>query len=483
MKKILTFTFGFFLFVISANSAHAFSGSGGGTSDSPYLITRCSQFLEIASNLSSYYKQANDIDCTGTSFSSISGSFGGTLDGNNYAISNITITGKGFFESTNDAVIKNVRLISGSVTNAGSQVGSLIGASSGNLTVSHVSSALNLSSTGDSGGFIGRVFEATGDTVLIEKCSFTGNITTSDLGTAGGIIGYAAVGSSSTIPNVTIRDCYTSGTYTSDYIIGGIIGYSGSNPENTEIVSIINSYSTMTAVGNSADYAGGLVGYLPWGQITDSFAAPTFSGTITYKGGIAGYSSPSDVDISGVYFDRYIAGTSSCGGTGGTLSCTAVNSGNSNPNYFKGDNTNAPLNSWNFTDIWQTSIGGYPTLRGFISPSSSGFSSSSSSSSTSSSCTTQAPLSAPNLFQMAVSRTSVNLFFAPVSGANSSYVISYGFDENANNFATSFNYGYSSGVISYQINSLFPGKWYFKVRGQNGCMPGEWSFVKSIKVI
>lgn len=31
----------------------------------------------------------------------------------------------------------------------------------------------------------------------------------------------------------------------------------------------------------------------------------------------------------------------------------------------------------------------------------------------------------------------------------------------------------------YSVNYLFPGAWYFKVRGQNSCMPGEWS--KSVR--
>ena len=493
LKKLLLYSIFSFSILFFVPTVSAFSGSGAGTSGNPYLIRSCDQFLEIANSLSSNYKQANDIDCTGVSFTSISGGFSGTLDGNNYATNNITITGRGFFTTTNNAVIRNVRLVSGSVTNSGSQAGSLIGGSSGNLTISHTSSALNINSTGDAGGFIGRLNEATGKVILIEKCSYTGNITTSNFGIAGGLIGYAAVGSSSTIPNVTIQDCYTSGTYTTDYIIGGIIGYSSSNPESTEVVEVINSYSTMSGVGSGASFAGGLIGYFPWGGISNSFAAPTFSGTITNKGAVAGYADTSKAQVSGMYFDTFSAGTSNCAGTGSVLTCTAVNSGNSTPAYFQSNSTNAPMSSWNFTDIWQVNSGAYPILRGFTSPAPINADSSTSSTSVSNGvlapidsttpgeCRDSTPTFIPNLFEIDTAGTFATLSFTAAKDNVSGYDINFGFNQSANNFGDKMNS--NEGWLIHQTIWMLPKntEMFFKVRAVNGCTAGEWSNVMKVK--
>jgi len=98
------------------------------------------------------------------------------------------------------------------------------------------------------------------------------------------------------------------------------------------------------------------------------------------------------------------------------------------------------------------------------------------------SCTDAMPTNAPNLFSVLPQGLSAVLNFVPVSGSNSSYVISYGFDANADLFATSFNYS-GTDVMSYSVNHLFPGIWYFKIRGQNGCMPGEWSEAKRVRIL
>jgi len=98
------------------------------------------------------------------------------------------------------------------------------------------------------------------------------------------------------------------------------------------------------------------------------------------------------------------------------------------------------------------------------------------------SCTDAMPMNSPDLFSVTPQGLSTVINFVPVSGSNSSYAISYGFDTNADLFATSFNYS-GTDVMSYSVNYLFPGTWYFKIRGQNGCMPGEWSGVKSVRIL
>jgi len=97
-------------------------------------------------------------------------------------------------------------------------------------------------------------------------------------------------------------------------------------------------------------------------------------------------------------------------------------------------------------------------------------------------CQDSSPHTAPTLSQITASKGSVTIYFVPIQGQNISYYVSYGFDSSAEGFGTSFSYPNSSGMIAYKINALFPGTWYFKVRGQNGCQPGNWSGVKSVRV-
>ena len=106
-----------------------------------------------------------------------------------------------------------------------------------------------------------------------------------------------------------------------------------------------------------------------------------------------------------------------------------------------------------------------------------------SSSSTSSplSCGDSAPITAPDLFQIDTNSTQATLYFAPAGNPVSYYFISYGFTSIAEGFSTQFNQGSSPTALSYTINALSPNTtYYFKVRGGNGCMPGNWSSVKSV---
>lgn len=96
-------------------------------------------------------------------------------------------------------------------------------------------------------------------------------------------------------------------------------------------------------------------------------------------------------------------------------------------------------------------------------------------------CTNPAPL-APRIFQITATRDKSTLSFIPNAGAQNNYTISYGPYSDATMHNISFDYSAKSGTIPYTIGSLEGNTtYYFKVRANNGCMPGEWSKILSIK--
>lgn len=95
-------------------------------------------------------------------------------------------------------------------------------------------------------------------------------------------------------------------------------------------------------------------------------------------------------------------------------------------------------------------------------------------------CST-APNGSPNLFQINTSKNSATLYFSPV-GQASNYLVSYGFDPNANQFNVFTNQGASTGVLSYTIGSLpSNSNIYLKVFAQNNCGQGNWSNIMQTK--
>lgn len=94
------------------------------------------------------------------------------------------------------------------------------------------------------------------------------------------------------------------------------------------------------------------------------------------------------------------------------------------------------------------------------------------------SCGSSKPVGKPDLFQIDATTNSATIYFTPVSGI-SKYYISYSTSSSAEEHGVEVNLG-NEGVQNYTVNLLSPATaYYFKVRGQNGCMPGSWSDVKA----
>ncbi len=261
-----------------------------------YTIIKTAEDLKaVANNLSGKYILMNDIDLAGIDWEPIgkhcptaddpwAGAFRGEFNGNGFSIKNLTVTADendtavGLFGVTDGATITNTIVenanvtapsdfneiavgiligvsrdtnidnvtVSGSVS--GHQgVGGLIGVvnDSDNLdkiTISNVNANVNVNSAFYAGGLIGKINSTAHNSLVIENCHTSGNVTVTD-SAAGGLIGEAG----KTI--VTVNNCSSNmniareNEYPSELSwlldtsrIGGIIGNC-----NGTFISICNS--------------------------------------------------------------------------------------------------------------------------------------------------------------------------------------------------------------------------------------------------
>lgn len=169
----------------------------------------------------------------------IRNAFGGTFDGNNHIIKNLTVTNDdGLFASVNGATIKNLK-VEGTISNNDSTgVGGIVGKTQGTVTIKNcafsgnVSSENNKSSAGV-GGIVGIVNNGK---LLLENCYSTADVRSGNC--AGGILGRV------TAKGTTIKNSFSTGAITGK-AKGGIVGSMTSSKS-----SISNCYWTQPDAGN-----------------------------------------------------------------------------------------------------------------------------------------------------------------------------------------------------------------------------------------
>jgi hypothetical protein len=324
------------------------------------------QLIKESANLGKKYKQETHLDLLSVNWTPIGNSalpFTGEYDGSESEITNLKIEGTayqvGLFRYTNNATLRNIRLVSGAV-NGASAVGGICGVAYGSTSITNVHSGITVTGTS---GVVGGICGTSQGTTTFTSCRNTGNVkTVGNNGNVGGLIGN--IGGTS----CKIKDCDNRGEIEASYFLGGLVGYVAST--STEIIACRNSgFIKNTGSGNS----GGLVGGCESNKkttITACYNTGTVhhGGTSNSIGGIVG-SFGTTCTLTASYNTGTVTGSNPsllgliCGYNGGTTTSCYWTKGSSNAS--KGvvsgtDNTKAfGASSWPTTGTngWGTGDG------------------------------------------------------------------------------------------------------------------------------
>lgn len=92
-------------------------------------------------------------------------------------------------------------------------------------------------------------------------------------------------------------------------------------------------------------------------------------------------------------------------------------------------------------------------------------------------CTDAKPSDTPRIRKIEAFPNRIKISTTSVEYNNSYYFIAFGFENGDERFGVQFPYGVTPHHwVNYFVNELAPSTtYYFKVRGGNGCKPGNWS--------
>jgi len=276
---------------------------GNGTVDDPYILMDANDLNAVRLfGLEKHYMLGSDIDLSSydnwSSIGTKESPFTGSLDGDDYIISNLLINGNsdyiGLFGYNSGALsnieIENVNVSgknyvgglvgynTGTISNVSIKngkiegqdyVGGLVGSQSGTITSSYT----NITVQGNNyvGGLVGK------NEGNVSKCYSAGSITGKSK--VGGLLGYNSS---------EISDCYSISNIvitneTEDSYSGGLIGYM----ESSEDCLVNNCYAigkiTTIRIDNTV---GGLIGYGNLEYVKNSYWVPETTSRLTSAGGI-----------------------------------------------------------------------------------------------------------------------------------------------------------------------------------------------------
>jgi hypothetical protein len=300
-------------------------------------ITTAQELSNIRNNLTATYRLMNDIDLESAEWQPIgtaSTPFSGTFIGNQFTISNLTITQTqtyvGLF-ANNSGTIKNLKLGNVQINVTGSissfiYAGSLVANNTGTIeNIETISGSLFIRARGGNNGHVGGIIGFHNRETTLDKLTNAVIITGQSGTSTAGLIGI----SNSTI---TITNSLNSGSVSGTSNVGGLIGISNST------ITITNSLNSGSVSGTS-NQVGGLIGISnSTTTITNSLNSGSVSGTSNQVGGLIGYGSTTTItnslnsgSVSGNY---YVGGLIGYGST--TTITNSLNSGSVSGNYSVG---------------------------------------------------------------------------------------------------------------------------------------------------
>ncbi|MFA5368313.1 MAG: GLUG motif-containing protein, partial [Dehalococcoidia bacterium] len=289
--------------MLSTQEAHAFSGTGNGTSGDPYIITNVTQLQEMKDELYAYYALGNNINITPASLpdpdgfmpvGSESNRFYGGLDGRGYTITGLTIKrtdNLGLFGCVGaGGNVNDVRLVNANITGR-NNVGALVGLNYGTVTGSYsAGTSGTIKGTNSIGGLVGSNRGTVEESYATRKVegsdlvgglvgeNYQGTVTNSyatgnveGINTVGGLVGWNYYG--------TVEDSRATGAVSGLSDVGGLVGW------NDLYGTVTGSYAT--GIVSATSDAGGLIGE-NWGTVTYSYAEGDVDGTNDCVGGLIG---------------------------------------------------------------------------------------------------------------------------------------------------------------------------------------------------
>lgn len=220
-------------------------------------VTNYSEFAAALNGTATYIVLANDIDASGQTFEPTRTNFAGVLDGQGYAVINLTISqtssnGGLFKQAGGNAVIRNLNFVNPTINTNSANSGLLIGQinTTGAVTIEniHVSGLITNLSAGQwtHGGLIGNITAVNHVTVRNVYVDYTFNAPSTGAN-VGGILG---VGNSGTAFSITITNAYVdmkvNGTST-----GGIYGAAIGQVQGSNISNVHFSYLRIKNTGST----------------------------------------------------------------------------------------------------------------------------------------------------------------------------------------------------------------------------------------
>ena len=277
-NKILIFLFFLSLIILFILPCVTAQQIENGTLEEPYQIKNIEDLINVQNNLYAHYILMYDLDgaelSDWTPIGTIN-SFGGTFNGNNKTISNISISSSdyrithlGLFGAMNkDGRIINLTIENITIRIEGKQdgkyVGPIVGYNLGYIENCHSRNVIIELENGKVGGIAGVNYG------IITNCSSAGDLKASEVG---GIVGSNIEG--------LISNSYSNATIISQGIAGGIVGTNFKG-------NLQNCYSDN--ILNSSEIAGGIVGgNYDGGKIQYCYSLSSMTGNNLIAGGISG---------------------------------------------------------------------------------------------------------------------------------------------------------------------------------------------------